>query len=1238
MKNYSFFRRLASILFVAIAYFAAAKLGLTLAFVNASATAVWPPTGIALAALLVLGYDVLPGIVLGAFLANLTITGWTVTSLGIAIGNTLEALAGAYLVNRFADGRRAFESVQGVFKFTVLAALLSTLISPTIGVSSLVIGGFARWQESGTIWLTWWTGDAVGDLIVAPALVLWATRRRVDWGRLQVVEAVLLFAAEIFLAFVVFGGFSPLSIRRDPMEFLFVPLLFWAAFRFSPREVATFGIVLAGIALWGTAHGSGPFAVDTANNSLLLLQAFTGILSITGIVLAAAVFERNQLEDGLRAARARLAQQVDVQREMNDNILNALNDMGEGVAITEGVRFIHANDALARLYGYSKDELLAVPHFLDLVDPADRERLADHMRRRLGGETGYLRGETTIVRKDGERVSVEFASKPFAGKIGQTLTIIRDVSERKRAADAVRASEEKFRGLIESAPDAIVIADRQGIIRIANFQAEKLFGYIREELYGQSVEALMPERFHVRHLADRASYFQNPEARVMGAGLELYGRRKDGSEFPADISLSPLNTAEGLLIMTDIRDITERMRIQEALLKTREQAVILQGVSDGITAQGPDGRLIFANQSAAQLLGYSSPQELLATPVAQVVQKFEMMAEDGRPFPVEALPGRLALQGKPLSEAIVRFRIVATGEERWSLVNASPVRDANGQVLFAVNIFHDITERRRSGERILRLAAVVENSEEAIYARGIDGVIQTWNPVAARLLGYSADEAVGLSCAVLFPPDRLEEHSEITERLKRGDSTAVTDTVRLRKDGSRVPVSISVSVIRDGAGRTIGGSVIARDITEHKRAEEAQRFLTEASKALASTLDYEGTLATVARLAVPGIADWCAVDLLTEEENLKRVSVAHVDPAKVKWAYELQERYPPDPDAPTGVYHVLRTGKTEFVPEITEAMIEAAHLDPDRRKLLDELKITSGITAPMIAHGKTLGAITFVSAESGRRYGPADVALAEELANRAALAVDNARLYRAAQLANEELEARVAKRTAELQESNQKLRELTSRLVDSQENERRRIARELHDEFGQVLTGLMLELELGARASVESVRESLLAARGQVSELIAKVRNLSRELRPVTLDDLGLLPALLSLIERYSAQTKIQVDFKQRGLEDQRFASNVETAAYRIVQEALTNVARHARATTASVRVRVEGNAIHIRIEDRGIGFDVRRSSSMGTSSGIAGMRERVLLLGGQFEMDSAPGKGARLTAVIPLSTSQAAQ
>jgi diguanylate cyclase (GGDEF)-like protein len=284
----------------AVAYFIAGKLGLQLAFVHASATGVWPPTGIALAAFLIVGYRAWPAILCAAFFVNVTTAGSVASSLGIGIGNTLEGLVGAYLVSRYASGRGAFKHTRDTFRFVVLAALLSTTVSPTIGISSLCVAGFAEWSQFGRIWATWWLGDAVGAIVVAPLVLLWSADPKIRWDRRQTVEAAVLFVALAVVCLAVFDGLVASAFRHYPLEFLCIPLLIWTAFRFGQREVAAAVVILSAFAIAGTVRGFGPFARDSQNESLLLLQAFIGVTAVMSLALGVVTSERKDVEDRLR--------------------------------------------------------------------------------------------------------------------------------------------------------------------------------------------------------------------------------------------------------------------------------------------------------------------------------------------------------------------------------------------------------------------------------------------------------------------------------------------------------------------------------------------------------------------------------------------------------------------------------------------------------------------------------------------------------------------------------------------------------------------------------------------------------------------------------------------------------------------------------------------------------------------------------------------------------------------------
>ncbi|HXU79507.1 MAG TPA: MASE1 domain-containing protein, partial [Methylomirabilota bacterium] len=294
------FRRAAEVLALTALYVGGGLFGLSLAFLNISVSAVWPPTGLALAALLWRGPRLWPGVFLGAAIVNFIKQGSLLSTLGIATGNTLEALAAAWLVTRFADGLRTFDRTRSIFSYLLLAAIFSTGISATFGVTSLCLGGFEHWENYGEVWATWWLGDMVSNLTFAPLLVIWITQPFERLKSQQLLEALGLLVLSGLIGATVFFGWMPLGGRNEPLEYLTIPPLLWAAFRFGERGAVTAAFVMSGIALWGTRQHLGPFSRIDTNESLLLLQAFMGTITLTALVLAVVVSERSRAEQRLQ--------------------------------------------------------------------------------------------------------------------------------------------------------------------------------------------------------------------------------------------------------------------------------------------------------------------------------------------------------------------------------------------------------------------------------------------------------------------------------------------------------------------------------------------------------------------------------------------------------------------------------------------------------------------------------------------------------------------------------------------------------------------------------------------------------------------------------------------------------------------------------------------------------------------------------------------------------------------------
>jgi signal transduction histidine kinase len=286
---------------LAAAYFVVARLGLTLALQHSSATAVWPATGVALAALVLLGRRWWPAVFAGALLANATTAGSVGASVGIAAGNTLEGVLGAYFADRYSQGPASFDRPVNVFRWAILVGMVATAVSASFGVESLALFDKLGGAEPGAVWLTWWLGDAGGALVVAPFLILWGRQPRPGWNGRQAGEALLIAVALTILGDVVFGVPFGLVARSYPFSFAFFPALAWAAFRLDPRATAAAVLGLAALAHWGTLAGKGPFVVDALNQneSLLFLQCFLAVTTMTMLALAATVDERRRARTDL---------------------------------------------------------------------------------------------------------------------------------------------------------------------------------------------------------------------------------------------------------------------------------------------------------------------------------------------------------------------------------------------------------------------------------------------------------------------------------------------------------------------------------------------------------------------------------------------------------------------------------------------------------------------------------------------------------------------------------------------------------------------------------------------------------------------------------------------------------------------------------------------------------------------------------------------------------------------------
>ncbi len=376
------------------------------------------------------------------------------------------------------------------------------------------------------------------------------------------------------------------------------------------------------------------------------------------------------------------------------------------------------------------------------------------------------------------------------------------------AAFGVREAIELYLpAFLEAAPDAMVVVGEDGRILVVNEQTERLFGYERSELLRQPVEMLVPSRYRQRHPAHRTGYFVGPRRRPMGAGTDLYGARKDGTEFPAEISLAPVETLQGVLVMAAVRDVTARKKVE---VKFRG---LLEAAPDAIVIVNRHGNIVLVNAQTEKLFEYER-SELVGQPVDLLV-------------PERFRGQHVAHRDRYLADP--RSRAMGSGLELWGRkrdgtefaveISLSPLETDEG-VLVSSTI-RDVTERRKAEELRAQLAAIVDSSDDAIIGKNLDGVIRSWNRGAESVFGYSAKEAIGKHVSLLHPPGHQGEEPAILERLRVGERVETFETTRRRKDGRDIQVSVTISPIHDSRGDVIGASKVVRDISDRKRAEEA---------------------------------------------------------------------------------------------------------------------------------------------------------------------------------------------------------------------------------------------------------------------------------------------------------------------------------------------------------------------------------------------------------------------------------
>jgi PAS domain S-box-containing protein len=397
------------------------------------------------------------------------------------------------------------------------------------------------------------------------------------------------------------------------------------------------------------------------------------------------------------------------------------------------------------------------------------------------------------------------------------------------------------------------------------------------------------------------------------------------------------------------------------------------------------------NHAAEQLYGYEA-SEVIGQPNRLIVPPDRYDEEEDVVKRVKAGQGVQHFETVRVRKDTSRIQVAIT---------ASAIHK-DGNIVGVSKIARDISERKKAERNSARLAAIVESSDDAIVAKDLNSVITSWNRAAERMFGYTAEEAIGQSIRIIIPDDLQHEEDMILDRIRRGRRVDHFETIRRRKDGFSLPISVTISPIRDEAGTIIGASKVARDISERKAAEAfAQRvqreaeFVARMAEVLSGSLDYEARLKGLVEITVPVMADWAALDTVEPDGGIRRLAVAHADPGRSELGTEIRRRSE-DPITPCNARQVIRTGKGVLLPEVTDAVIvAAANGDEQRAELMRALGLTSCVCVPLTTSQGPVAALTLATAESARQYTTEDLQFAEDIASRAALMVDNARAYEA---------------------------------------------------------------------------------------------------------------------------------------------------------------------------------------------------------------------------------------------------